>query len=279
MDGSARSAPRPSTLRAASHTSRSPHMCNGNRTGSSGTMAEGSWRTTSGNPESRRGTAGSRAQFREPERRLFRLGDKIGESNFQRCRARDQDHVIPYSHPAERRISAEQLQPSQLAQPAASPISVDRALERPADRDADPALVMLTGHSEGDHGSAAVKPFAADRSLELGLPAQPEAPLHCRLGGQPEAALASAVLHNAHSAACAHPAQESVHATAIPLLGLEGSLDGVPLQESLAGENRGSVPEDRISHPDIAFITLSAGLHALRCPQGFATLPARKQPG
>src|ERR1700694_3025245 len=49
------------------------------------------------------------------------------------------------------------------------------------------------------------------------------------VGRQPLAALAPAALHHACSAPVAHPAQETVHAFAIPLLGLEGSLDGVPL--------------------------------------------------
>jgi hypothetical protein len=70
-----------------------------------------------------------------------------------------------------------------------------------------------------------------------------------------------------------------MHATAIPLLGLEGSLDGVPLQESMTGENRGSVPDGHSGDRDSALLTLSVGLHALRCLQGFATLPTRKQPG
>jgi hypothetical protein len=118
------------------------------------------------------------------------------------------------------------------------------------------------------------------------VPAQPGASFHVccalapgRLRGQPLATLASAVLDDAHSAPGAHPAQEAVHATAIAFLGLEGSLDGGPLKESSGGENRGSVPEPGLGDLDSAHITSSAGLRALRCPQGFATLPARKQPG
>ena len=91
------------------------------------------------------------------------------------------------------------------------------------------------------------------------MPAQADAPLHRRLGGQPLATLASAVLHDAYSAPGAHPAQEAVHATAITLLGLEGSLDGGPLQESRTGENRGSVPEGSLGDLDSAYITLSVG--------------------
>src|SRR6202163_2369302 len=99
-----------------------------------------------------------------------------------------------------------------------------------------------------------------------------------RLRGQPLATLASAVLHDTHAAPGAHPAQESVHAAAIALLGLEGSLDGGPLEESRTGENRGSVPEPGRGELDSAHVTSSAYLQALRCPQGFATLPAWKQP-
>jgi hypothetical protein len=103
------------------------------------------------------------------------------------------------------------------------------------------------------------------------MPAQPDAPLHswiapcalrpaARLGGQPLATLASAVLHDTHSAPGAHPAQEAVHATAIAFLGLEGSLDGGTLEESRAGENRGSVPEPGHSDLDSAHVTSSAAL-------------------
>src|ERR1700686_1051911 len=88
------------------------------------------------------------------------------------------------------------------------------------------------------------------------------APLDCalraRLRGQPLATLASAVLHDTHSAPGAHPAQETVHAPAVALLGLEGSLDGGPLEESRAGENRGSVPEAGHSDLDSAHVTSSA---------------------
>src|SRR5258708_1091864 len=51
-----------------------------------------------------------------------------------------------------------------------------------------------------------------------------------------------------------------------------------PPEESRAGENRGSVPEGRPCDRDRAYFTSSADQDALRCPQGFATLPARKQP-
>src|SRR6266851_4866087 len=98
-----------------------------------------------------------------------------------------------------------------------------------------------------------------------------------RLCSRSLATFASAVLHDAHSAPGAHPAQETVHATAIAFLGLEGSLDGGPLKESRTGENRGSVPEPGHSDLDSAIVTSSAEVYALRCPQGFATLPARKQ--
>src|SRR5258708_27916440 len=51
-----------------------------------------------------------------------------------------------------------------------------------------------------------------------------------------------------------------------------------PSEESRAGENRGSVAEVRLCDRDSAYVTSSADQDALRCPQGFATLPARKQP-
>jgi hypothetical protein len=90
---------------------------------------------------------------------------------------------------------------------------------------------LLAGNGEGDQGSAAVETLAADRGLELAMPAQPEAPLHRELRGQALAAFAPAVLHNAHATLCAHAAQKAVHAFAVPLFGLEGSLDGGPLMK------------------------------------------------
>jgi hypothetical protein len=59
---------------------------------------------------------------------------------------------------------------------------------------------LLAGNGEGDQGSATVETLAADRGLELALPAQPEAPLHSELRGQALAALTTAVLHNTHAA-------------------------------------------------------------------------------
>jgi hypothetical protein len=176
--GSVRFAPRPSTRLGASHTSQSPHTCNGSRTGSNGTTAEGSSRTKPGNRESERGTAWSRAALRELERSLFCLGHEFGEIKFERRRPSDQDHVISYSHAAEWRITGEQLEPGQFAQAPFGPIAINRAFDRPADGDADAAHVALAGHCKGDHASATVKPLAADRCLEIGLPAQPEALLH-----------------------------------------------------------------------------------------------------
>jgi hypothetical protein len=51
-----------------------------------------------------------------------------------------------------------------------------------------------------------------------------------------------------------------VHAFAIPLFGLEGSLDGEsPCRSSITGENRGSVPDDAIGDCDIARVTYPSG--------------------
>ena len=47
-------------------------------------------------------------------------------------------------------------------------------------------------------------------------------------------------------------------AAAVALLGLERSLDGGPSEESRTGENRGSVPEDRLHDPDSTVVTSSA---------------------
>jgi hypothetical protein len=66
-----------------------------------------------------------------------------------------------------------------------------------------------------------------------------------------------------------------VDAAAISLLGLESALDGRPLQESITGENRGSVPEQAPIDRDSAHVTSSlrympCDVHRalLHCPPG-----------
>src|SRR4029077_274326 len=116
-------------------------MCTASTTGSSDTRVAGPSRTTSGSRESGRAGSWSLVQLGEPERSLFGLFAKVGERHFERGRAGDQDHVISYSHPGQRRIRVEHDSARQLAQPAPRAVAIDRALERPADGDAHAAVL------------------------------------------------------------------------------------------------------------------------------------------
>jgi len=100
------------------------------------------------------------------------------ERELERRGASDQDHVISYSQAAQRRISAEQFDASQLAQAAPGQIALDRALERAADCDTDAVLRARAGNRKSDQAPAAEDSLAVDRSLELALPAEPVTPLH-----------------------------------------------------------------------------------------------------
>ena len=79
--------------------------------------------------------------------------------------------------------------------------------------------------------------------------------------------LAAPVLQHTCPAAGAHPAQEPVHAPAIPFLGLIGAFD------------RASVPEPIPATSDTHCITSSRALCALRYPQAGAIFPGRKLAG
>jgi hypothetical protein len=98
-------------------------------------------------------------------------------------------------------------------------------------------LGSLSRHGEGDQPGPAVKPLAAKNRLELGATAEAEAPFYLRRPGrrrsdQPLSAFAAAVAEHVGSAAGAHPAQESVHAPAVPFLGLICSFDRASLAEA-----------------------------------------------
>src|ERR1700730_8523940 len=107
-DGSARSAPPPSSRPAASHIFPLPHRCSESTTGSSDTTAEGPWRKTSGSRESDQAGSLSWIQLREPERCLRRLLAQVGERYVEGRRSGDQNHVISYSQAGQRRIRSEQ---------------------------------------------------------------------------------------------------------------------------------------------------------------------------
>jgi hypothetical protein len=183
MDGTALCAPRPSILRAASHTSPPPRRCSESRTGSSGMKAGKSWKKTSGNPESKRAATWSSVQLREPERSQFRLGDEIGERNLERSRSSDQNHVISYSHTGKRRISAQQANSGQLTQAALRSVAVHGTLDHPTHGHTHSAGWLRAGNCESDQRPTAVKPLAAHCGLEVAFAAQPKAPLHGGLRG------------------------------------------------------------------------------------------------
>jgi hypothetical protein len=207
-DGSARSAPHPSTHLSPSRISAPPHTCIGSRKGSTGTMVGGSSKRTSGSRESESRKCSSWGQFRKPEHSLLRLRAQVGERYFKRRRAGNQNHVISYSHSVQRRIGAEQVHACNLTHPAACTIALDSALERPARRHADPRVPALIRHGIGDQGTPVEHALTADCSLELTRPAEPVAPLHQAAGlvRQPLAALATSVLDHASPPARAHAA-------------------------------------------------------------------------
>src|SRR5207253_3515785 len=178
----------------------------------------------------------------EPERSQRSLRPEIGERDLERRRAGDQDHVISYSHLAQRRTRSQQSLSRDLAQPAPGPVALDRALDCPADRHADPALRLLGRNGEPDQRPPAVEAPAADSRLEVRPPTDPRAPLHLQCAsygatslelGQPRAALATAIAEHADPATSAHPAQESVDAPAIPFLGLIGPFDRASVAEAM----------------------------------------------
>src|SRR5882724_2884469 len=82
-DGSARPLRLPSNRPAATRTSPPPRTCSASTTGSSGTKAGGSSRTTSGNRESGRAESLSLVELREPEHRLRSLIAQVFERHFE----------------------------------------------------------------------------------------------------------------------------------------------------------------------------------------------------
>jgi hypothetical protein len=110
-----------------------------------------------------------------------------------------------------------------------------------------------------------MKPLAAYRLVKIRTPAKPRGALDLRR--QSLAALAPAGTQNALSTARAHPAQETVNAPAISLLGLIGALD------------RASVQEPKLAASDSGSITSSRAQDALRYPQAGVIFRAREQAG
>jgi hypothetical protein len=97
------------------------------------------------------------------------------------------------------------------------------------------------------------------------------------LRGQSLAPFATTVLHHSRSAPRGHAAKKAVHPAAVALLWLIRSLDGgIPFLPG-ARRNRGSVADHGSPSHDSGCITSSLGCRALRCPQAFVTIPARKQ--
>src|SRR6059036_1681762 len=189
-------------------------------------------------------------QVGEPERSQRSLRPEVGERNFERRRAGDQDHVISYSPAPQRRIRREQRRPGDVPQTPAGAVAVDRGLDTPADGDAHARLRPRAGHREGDKGSAAVETPSRDGRLEVGAAAKPETALDWELRlraalGQPLAALAAPAAEHARAAAGAHPAQEAVDTAAVTFLGLVGPFD------------RASIPDHEKPTRDTAAVTSS----------------------
>src|SRR6266851_928222 len=178
---SGRCAPHPSSRPSASRSARSPHSCSASTRGSSGRQAAGSWKWTADNRGSRSGTAWSWLYLGEPERSQRSLRPEVGERDLERRRAGDQDHVISYSHLAQRRTRSEDSFADDLAEPSPGPVACDRALDPPAHRHADPTLGQLGGNGEPDQGAPAVEPPTADGGLEVRPPANPQTTLHDRV--------------------------------------------------------------------------------------------------
>jgi hypothetical protein len=80
------------------------------------------------------------------------------------------------------------------------------------------------------------------------------------LGAKSQAALATAILNDPDAPSGAHPAQKTVHAAAIPLLRLKGSLDGGISLCAMPDVNRGSVSNLALRDCHIATITSSGGV-------------------
>src|SRR5438132_5729169 len=255
-------------------------MCNASKTGSSDTRAARSSPASLDNRGSAAGEVSSWLEIGEPERSQRRLRLQVGDRHLERRRAGDQDHVISYSHLAQRRIRTEQGVTCDFPQAAPGPVSGYGTLHRPADRDADPRQSRLAGHCETDQRTPAVKPAAADRRLEIGAAAQPQSLLHVEcatrgtgngvaerpLGGQPLSAFSAAIPKHACSTLGAHPAKEAMDAPAVAFLRLICPFDRASLAEPSA------VPCDTAS------ITSSHGQCALRYPQAGAIVRAPKPP-
>ena len=207
---------------------------------------------------------GGRCHLCKPDRSQRSLGLQVGEGDFQRRWAGDQDHVIWYSRAKHGRIWGEQALPRQLSQPTARAASLHRSLDLPADGDADPGVRRRARHGKTDQGTPAVEPLAADGRLEVSPPAKPDAALHLPLG-QALSALATPAAQHTLPAACAHAAEKAVDAPAISLLGLVSPFD------------RANIAEAKESPGDTGRITSSHARDALRYPQAGVIFPRRKQ--
>ena len=207
---------------------------------------------------------GGRCHLCKPDRSQRSFSLQVGEGDFQRRWAGDQDHVIWYSRAKHGRIRGEQGLPRQLSHPPARAASLHRSLDLPADGDAYPGMRRRAGHGKADQGTPAVEPLAADGRLEVSPPAKPDAALHLPLG-QALSALATPAAQHTLPAAGAHAAEKAVDAAAIPFLGLIGPFD------------RANIAEAKESPGDTGRITSLHARDALRYPQAGVIFPGRKQ--
>src|SRR5438445_10278211 len=110
----------------------------------------------------------------DPERGLVHVILEVCKRQLERGGASDQNHVISYSHSLERRIRAKQPVARNLAEPPASPIPVDGALDVPAHGDSDATLSGSGGNGKSDECAPREHALARDHRLEIGLPAAPK---------------------------------------------------------------------------------------------------------
>src|SRR5207248_3706702 len=130
---------------------------------------------------------------------------QVGERHLERRRAGDQDHVISYSHEAQRRIRSEQSGPGHLPKPPAGAVALDRALDAPADGHSHPAFGRRAQDRESDQGASAVEALAADRRLEIGASTEAEPTFDL---GQPLPALRTPGAHYADADWAPAPCEE-----------------------------------------------------------------------
>lgn len=150
---------------------------------------------------------------------------------LERPRARDNYHVIAYSHLGSRPILS-QPAANRVAEPPLGPIPSDRPAHPLAHRNPHPQLRRLGADREGDQRLSGIYAAGSQHPLEIALAPKAKSSLHpggpvlsFLLRGQAVAAAATAVLQDPAASGLAHLAQKTVDPPAITLLGLVRALD------------------------------------------------------